>query len=246
MPRLANTERPQNILTASVGGSTLFCEPHWWERLFGRKEVWDTQYVSHLCKFLKRQTDDGRIVIAIVGGGRRARREIETAQRAGLTDQAALDSLGIAVTIKNAYKLGGSTKRSGAHVEYYTPDLKLQSGVIYLGHGDEPNHTTDRVAVEAAHRAGQVVMLNISVAGVIHPMKEGKPDKSMTLQEMTWDDYIRNIAQEHKAGRSSPFDLPAAELAKEYGMTVVFVGPDIDNVARCLNGEDFVGTIIHP
>lgn len=246
MPKLTNAEQPQNILTASVGGSILFRAPNALEKLIGRKEVWNDKYVAQLCAFFKEKIDDGQTVIAIVGGGKPARREIERAKRSGLTNQYALDLLGIAVTIKNAYKFHESIECHGANVQYYSSDLTLQSGIIYVGYGDKPGHTTDYVAIVAAHEAGQNIMLNISVAGIIHPMIDGKPDETKALEEITWNDYISKIAHHHEAGLSSPLDLPAAEYAREHGMTVIFVGPDIDNIERGLRGEEFVGTIVHP
>lgn len=246
MPKLTDVEQPQDILTASVGGSILFRAPNALEKFFGKKEVWNKKYVAKLCAFFKKRIDDEQTVIAIVGGGKPARRQIETAKRAGLDNQFALDNIGIAVTIQNAIRLRGSLANNNINVQYYSPSLELQSGTIYVGYGDKPLHTTDYVAVEAAHKAGQKIMINISVAGVIHPMMKGKPDENATLQELTWDNYISTIAHAHEAGLSSPLDLPAAEFARVHDMTVVFVGPDIDNIAQCLRGEEFIGTIVHP
>ncbi len=229
-----------------MGGSTLFRERRGLEKLFGGKEVWNEEYVIKICAFLKKRIDDNQTIIAIVGGGKPARRSMEIAKRAGLFDQYALDNLGIAVTIQNAIKLKDSLTKNNINVQYYAPSLDLQSGAVYVGYGDRPFHTTDYVAVVAAHNAGLDIMLNISVAGVIHPMIGGKPDETETLEELSWSDYIAKIAHQHEAGLSSPLDLPAAEYAKEYGMTVVFVGPDIDNIKRCLKGDEFIGTIVHP
>ena len=246
MPKLTGAELPQKILAFSQGGSTLFRAPNTLEQLLGKQEVWNEKYVTRLCAFFKAKIDDEQTVIAIVGGGKLARRQIEKAKRAGLSNQFALDNLGIAVTIQNACKLRGSLFQKGISVQYYSPSLELQSGKIYVGYGDKPLHTTDYVAVVAAHEAGQNIMLNVSVAGVVHPMKDDKPDETVSLQELTWDNYISTIAHHHEAGLSSPLDLPAAEYARGHGMTVVFVGPDIENIERCLRGEEFIGTIVHP
>lgn len=246
MPKLTDAELPKHILTVSQGGSTLFRAPNALEKLFGRKEVWNKEYIAKLCAFFKNKIDDEQAVIAIVGGGKFARRQIEEAKRAGLSNQFALDNLGIAVTIQNACRLKSALTNKNINVQYYSPSLELQSGTIYVGHGDKPLHTTDYVAVVAAHDAGQNIMLNISVAGVVHPMKDDKPDETVSLQELTWDHYISTIAHQHEAGLSSPLDLPAAKYAREHGMTVIFVGPDIDNIERGLRGEEFIGTIVHP
>lgn len=235
MPQLPDVERPQRTIATSVGGSTLFPEGKWNE-----------SYVDALGAFFGEQLAQEKTVIAIIGGGSLARQRIEAARKNGVTHSQLLDVVGIIATLENAVRFAEQQIKRSVSVEFYTRDAQLKGGVLFVGGGSEPNHTTDFVAVEAAHKAGETVMLNISVAGVIHPMINDTPDETKTLEEMTWNDYISTIAHQHTPGLSSPLDLPAAEYAREHGMTVIFLGPDIHNIEQCLRGEEFIGTIVHP
>lgn len=235
MLKLKDAERPQHTLATSVGGSTLFSEGEW-----------NNSYVDALGTFFQEQLAQRKTVIAIIGGGSLARQRIESARKSGVTCPQLLDVVGIIATLENAVQFAQQQHKRGVSVEFYTPKAQLKSGALFVGGGSEPDHTTDFVAVEAAHKAGETVMLNISVAGVIHPMTDGIPDVTRILEEMTWEEYIRDIAKEHEPGLSSPLDQPAAEYAREQGMTVIFVGPDIHNIEQCLRGEQFIGTIVHP
>lgn len=235
MPKLADTERHPHTLAASVGGSTLFSEG-----------IWNESYVDALGTFFHEQLAQGKTVIAIIGGGLLARQRIEAARKNEVTHSQLLDVIGIIATLENAVRFAQQQIKRSVSVDFYTRDAQLKGGSIFVGGGSEPGHTTDFVAVEAAHKAGETVMINISVAGVIHPMKDGVPDGTQTIQEMTWNDYISKIAHQHEPGLSSPLDQPAAEYAREHGMTVIFLGPDIQNIKQCLGGEEFIGTIVQP
>jgi hypothetical protein len=51
---------------------------------------------------------------------------------------------------------------------------------------------------------------------------------------------------EHESGMSRPFEPKAAEMAATYGITVILVGGDKENLQRLMNGEDFTGTVMRP
>ena len=126
----------------------------------------------------------------------------------------------------------------------YTYKQPLQKGTIYLCHGTEPGHNTDYVAVQAALEAGQKVLLNISNRPGLFRVT-GEIMTEEVISEISWHEYLR-IAPSHYAGIQHPFPKEAAELAMGNSMTVVLLGSDIQNLRRYINGEEFVGTILHP
>ncbi len=189
---------------------------------------------------------------AVIGGGPPAREAIAAAREKGITSSDDLDRVGIRITWKNATIIKRLIQECGLPIEFHRFNKPLQRGVIYVRGGNRPGHTTDFVAVQAAHEAEQKVLLNITSVPGVHPIENGKFRENRIIETISWDEFLHTIStRSHTPGINTVFDRQAAELAKSYGMSVVVIGgPDpaevFINVNKFLIGEKFVGTFIHP
>lgn len=236
MPRLSELEQYNlHVVTASVGGGVL--HPH---------EQFNVPFVRNLMDFTLKLTQEGKIVILVTGGGSAARVAQRNAKELGVEHQPSLDQLGVYITTLNALWLERVFEASGIHTHTLHRGDVLHDGIVYIRGGSEPGHTTDYVAIQHAIEAGQTIVLNISTAPGLHPMKDHKLIEDKVIPEITWEEYIEQFSVDHAPGVNTPFDKPASLLAKEHGITVVLVGPDFDNINRLLRGEPFEGTVIHP
>jgi len=258
---------PPDVIVASVGGSVFFPRR-------GHGDI-DCKFVGAFIGYCREQLQDDKTIIAIIGGGEIARIRIQSAKKCNVGDQQDLDSIGISVTKANAELVGAILKANHVPVNLFSYDQGLESGKVHLGYGTDPGHTTDYPTVQAAHNAGQKVLLNISQdpGGIIKRDKRGKlltevpPErmlqwlssrlppqsqlkwninKRVLVGTLSWDEYNGIFPEEFSPGMHVPFDPRAALLAKELGITVLMVGPDFQNIRKCLAGKEFVGTIVHP
>ncbi len=234
MPKLV--EYDPRILIASIGGSSLFSEAKTLSP-FAR---------DHLADFIREQLRHERVLVAVVGGGPEARVRMAAARAKHQNiSSAQLDEIGIQVTRKNAAFIADWLKNDmDIRVQMFTFKQSIQSGIIYLGYGTEPGHNTDYVAVQAAMEAGQKILLNISNQPGLFRVSDGTTTDEV-IPDITWGEYLR-IAPTHYAGIQHPFPKEAAQLAMENEMTVILLGSVMDNIRRCISGEEFIGTVIHP
>lgn len=238
---------------ASVGGSVLFgeideCEA---ESLV----EFDQVFVSGMIDFLRHLAEEDYTTAIIVGGGGIARARVDDARKFGGdndTEDKQLDYIGIGVSETNATALLSILLRNGVPAERLRKKKLnkkksiFESGKIYLRGGTEPGHTADYVAVQAAIKTGSKVVVNVSnTPGLFALTADGELDRNNLIEELTLAEYIENFAVEHKPGVNTPFDLSAAQLAKENGITVILVSKDLANLEKLKAGEDFVGTILN-
>ena len=65
------------------------------------------------------------------------------------------------------------------------------------------------------------------------------------IEKISWAKYRTIIPKEWNPGLNSPFDPTASKMAEKDGIQVIIMnGKPIDNLAKCLNGENFLGTLI--
>jgi uridylate kinase len=190
-------------------------------------------------------------VAVIVGGGDAARKHIkDVKENAGGEKEIPVDQLdhvGIALTKANAAELLASLINRDVCAKHYSRTIEeLDEGFVYVRGGTEPGHTTDFVAVQAAIHLGTNVVINISKRPGLHPGGPENFNISKIVKEQSLSGYISDFDQEHVAGVEVPFDPEAAKLAKENNITVVLVGPDVENVRKVIDGEEFTGTVLTP
>ena len=62
------------------------------------------------------------------------------------------------------------------------------------------------------------------------------------MSNITYDELLPYL-QEHTPGSHGP-DKHAMILARHHNITFVCIGPDFGNLAKCMCGEEFVGTVV--
>lgn len=236
MPQLKElAQHPMDIITASIGGSVF------------RPDRINVDFTHDLLAFLEEQTNDGKTILAVIGGGGVARNAIEDARALGVTHKPSLDRIGILVTRENALILAkiieAETQNVPVHL-YEFGDL-TRTGIVYLRGGTQPGHTTDYVAVQLASEANQCILLNISsTKGLYGKREDGTLDPELVIEHISWDNYLAMFPGDHAPGINIPFDREAAKLAQTHNIMVILVGPDFDNINNLLQGKEFTGTII--
>jgi len=236
MPQLHELE--MKTVAASVGGSALFEEDN--------PIRLNCETVARLRMFCQELLDQGRSVILVIGGGELARIRQADAENCGVKDQEKLDKIGIHITRANAGLISDILVENAVPVRPLTLIGSYDQGVVYIGGGTEPGHTSDYPAVQAAHEAGASVLLNIGARPGLHPVTPEGFNSEEIIKELTLREYRQLFPGSHKSGENIPFDREGTDLAIQYGMIVVLLGPDFDNIRKCTAGEEFVGTILRP
>ncbi|MDX1612486.1 MAG: UMP kinase, partial [Candidatus Thermoplasmatota archaeon] len=109
--------------------------------------------------------------------------------------------------------------------------------------GTHPGHTTDAVGAmlaERVHAERLVIVTNVDGVYTSDPNKD--PDAER-VEQLTPDELLKIVGGARQAGSSGVVDPLAAQLlGRSHLPAAVVGGSDALNVARAINGEDFVGT----
>jgi len=118
------------------------------------------------------------------------------------------------------------------------------NGVNIFG-ADKPGKSTDSGAVLLAKENNAKVVINLSNIDYVYDSDPKINNNAKKIDKISWADYRKLIPEEWNPGLNSPFDPIASKMAEETGLEVMIMnGKPIDNLAKCLNGEKFQGTII--
>ena len=117
---------------------------------------------------------------------------------------------------------------------------------IVIGSAFEPGHSTDWDTVAGAKIVGAKKIINLSNTDYVYDSDPKINPNAKKIEQIFLERLSRNlIPKEWNPGLNSPFDPIASKMAEKEGMTVIIMnGKPIDNLAKCLNGEKFMGTII--
>ena len=205
-----------------------------------------TAIIRDYATWLK-QLAQTNVVAVIVGGGYRARIAIEGAKKnnSNLTNDQ-LDEIGIAATRVNAELL-----RSACQVEHpiiTDPNIILPTTpCLIFGAGWKPGRSTDYDAVLLAVTNQVTTVYNVSNITKIYTADPKTDPAAKPLDDVTWEQLQQIVGDTWTPGLNMPFDPIAAKLATEHALTVKVVnGLDMANLANCIAGQAFTGTVIHP
>src|SRR3990167_9496589 len=161
--------------------------------------------------------------VIITGGGEINRRYNKVAKELGSPTDEDLDWIGIASLKLNAELLRvifADVAHNKVVANLGVP-FSFEKSIV-IGSAYEPGKSTDWDAVLAA-----------------------KHLKAKKIEKISWADYRAIIPAQWTSRLSSPFDPVASEVAQKEGIQVMIMnGKPIDNLTKCLNGEQFLGTII--
>lgn len=188
----------------------------------------------------------GKKFVIITGGGKIARRYQTAAKRLADVSNEDLDWIGIASLKLNAELLrvifadcarDKVISNLSDHFDFEKP--------VVIGSAFEPGHSTDYDAVLAAKTIGAKKVINLSNIDYVYDSDPKVTPNAKKIERISWADYRKVIPPKWISGLNYPFDPTASEMAQKENMQVIIMnGKPIDNLAKCLNGEDFAGTKI--
>lgn len=237
-PRLERALPEGAPIILKVGGS-LFIDPE-----LARV---NTVFVKQLLDFLQNEYENGsQTIVAVIGGGELARARKDDAIVLGVQDPNRIDEIGIDVAMNNARLAAAAAeaRRLPARLaQLKEGELCVTAGITFCG-GTTPGHTTDYVAVEAATANHQPIVFMISdIPGYLREENGGLTDE--IIEEVRLSQYLKK-AKPHEPGVHTPLDQASARLALEKRITIVLIGPDLENLHCAIQGKDFQGTIFYP
>jgi uridylate kinase len=207
----------------------------------------DINFLKEFKELILSHVAQGKKFIIITGGGKTCRNYQNTANDITPASKEDLDWIGIATNNLNAEFLRVIFKEQAFNkviIDLSKP-FSLDKPIV-IGGALEPGHSSDFDAVLAAKTVGAKKIVNLSNIDHVYDSDPKVNPNAKKLETISWADYRNLIPGEWtSAGLSTPFDPIASRTAEEARISVMIMnGKPIDNLARCLNGEKFSGTII--
>jgi uridylate kinase len=206
----------------------------------------DSDFLKSFRDFILSEIKLGKKFVIITGGGKLCRNYNSAAENIKDISKDELDWLGIYATRFNAEfvrVLFGEVAEKEIIIDPTLPLVFNKS--ILLGGGWKPGNSTDLVAVTIAKQIGAKKIINLSNTDYVYDSDPKINPNAKKLEKISWAEYRALIPKEWNPGLNSPFDPIASELAEQEGITVMTMnGKPIENLIKCLNGEEFLGTTI--
>lgn len=210
----------------------------------------DINFLKKFNKFIRKQVKNGKRFLIVVGGGKIARHYRDAGKDViGKISNEDLDWLAIHATRINAHLIR-TIFQDIAHpriVENYDKKLRNWKEPVAIGAGWKPGWSTDYDAVLLARDYKASIVINLSNIDYVYDKDPSVHPDAQPVKKATWDFFETLVGDKWVPGLNAPFDPIATKLAKQLGLTVIFVnGRNLNNVERILNGESFKGTVITP
>ncbi len=223
----------QKTVIISLGGSLIAPENYDIGFLAGFKRTID--------KFLRKNY---RFVV-YCGGGKLARKVQDAASKIARVENSDLDWLGIHATKLNAHLVRTIFKNDAESHILDNPNLKVKfSKKVLVAGGWAPGWSTDYDAVLAAKNLRIREIINMSNVDFVYDKDPSKYSGAKRMEQIKWRKFRKLTGSEWKAGMNVPFDPVAAKEAEKLRLKVNFIGRDLKNLERLLEGKKFKGTII--
>jgi len=187
---------------------------------------------------------DGKLAI-VVGGGKIARRYIETARSLG-ADEVTCDIIGIDVTRINARILAVCLSNCPDTVPDNFPDAKEllnRYDKVVMG-GTFPGHTTDATSALLAEFIRAEELLIATSADGVYTKDPRIYSDAEKIEKMTPDELVEVVSRSSiNAGSSSVVDLLTSKVIQRSGIkTRIFLGTP-ENLKKVLDGGS-IGTLV--
>ncbi len=223
------------MIVLSVGGSIL--NP-------GNPDIDFIKKLSQM--FIKQHGKEG---IAIVTGGGTPARIYANAIRTLGGSESTSDITAIYSTKQNAMLLIVSL---GKHAWPSVPSTfeeaaqGVNSGKIVVMGGTVPGITTDTDAAILAEMIGARKIINISNVDALYNKDPRKSADAKRISRITFNDLIGLATKGDRrvAGENFIFDLFACKIIARSKIETHFVGPDLKNIGKALNGCKHNGTVV--
>ena len=198
-----------------------------------------TLILSHVAK--------GKKFVIITGGGKICRKYQEVAKSLTNASTEDMDWIGIASLKLNAELLRVIFGQYACRevISNLSNSFSFEKPIV-IGSAYKPGLSSDWDAVEGAKTIGAKKIINLSNIDFVYDSDPKVNPNAQKIENISWGDFRKLIPAEWThSGMNVPFDPIASKAAQEEGMQVIIMnGKPIDNLAKCLNGEKFLGTII--
>lgn len=206
----------------------------------------DIDFIRSFKGIIEERIAVGECFIIIVGGGKICRRYQQAGRELGAVSQTDGDWIGIHVTRLNAEFMRivfGDLAHPSIAID---PHKAVESDKpVIFGAGGEPGWSTDYDAVMMGRTFDSKRVINLSNTHYVYDKDPKKFPDAKPYKQLTWDEYRSFIPTEWDPGLNTPFDPIASKEAQADGMEVVIMnGTKLDDVKKCLAGEEFDGSII--
>lgn len=207
----------------------------------------DVGFLKEFKALILEHVEKGKKFVIITGGGKINKRYNDAARSiAGNPTDEDLDWIGIAALKLNAELLRvifadyANKKVMDNPSENFTFEKSIVIGSAY-----EPGKSSDWDAVHAAKTIGAKKIINLSNTDYVYDSDPKINPNAQKIESISWADYRKIIPAEWTSRLNSPFDPIASKMAQELGIEVdILNGKNIENLKKCLSGENFLGTKI--
>lgn len=210
----------------------------------------DVKFLSKLNSFIRGEVklNKQRQFFLVAGGGKTARFYIDSGRNVIGHELTAedLDWLGIHSTRLNAHLLR-TIFRDIAHpyiLKHYNIIQKPTKPVV-VASGWKPGWSTDFDAVLICEDYGAKKIINLSNIEKVYNKDPKKYKNAKPIDKIKWKEFRKLVGNKWTPGLNAPFDPIAAKKAEKLGVKVcVLSGHDFKNIKKCLEGKEFIGTVV--
>ena len=225
----------QNTTIISLGGS-----------LIVPKEGIDVEFLKKFHKLILSQVERGKKFFIIAGGGKTSANYINAINEIAQPSNDELDWLGIYATHINALFVKTMFGEAAYDQIIRNPHELVQTDKsIIIGGGYTPGNSSDLVAAIIAEKYSIKTIINLSNIDYVYDRDPNKYSDAKKITEINWSDFRKIVGSEWSPRLSTPFDPIASRECASLGAKVIIMnGKNIENLEKCLDGENFEGTIV--
>lgn len=207
----------------------------------------DVEFLKNFKELILTKVSEGHKFVIITGGGKICRRYQDKGKSIQELNSDELDWIGIYTTRLNAEFVKTLFGNLAFPNIITDPNLPINMDKpIILGGGWKPGFSTDLDAVLIAKQLNAKKIINLSNIDYAYDKDPNKFPDAKKIEQISWSEYRELIPEEWNPGLSTPFDPIASKLAEENNIEVAILnGKNIENFAKYLNGEEFLGTKIY-
>ena len=224
----------KDLTVISLGGSLII------------PEQIDIDFLKSFKKLILSHVEQGERFVIITGGGKICRKYQDVAKELADPKHDDLDWIGIAALKLNA-ELLRVVFGEYAHdkvISNLSANFNFNKPIV-VGSAYEPGQSTDWDAVLGAKTLGAKKIINLSNTDYVYDSDPKVNPNARKIEKISWNEYRNLIPKEWNPGLNTPFDPIASKMAEREKIEVIIMnGKPVDNLAKCLNGEEFNGTVI--
>lgn len=185
--------------------------------------------------------------LIVAGGGKPARDYQEALRQLGIQKQALLDWLGISATCLNAKLLQILLMPESSEKILTKLNQKIDFGKkkIIVGAGTKPGWSTDFDSFYWAKRLKVKTVVNATNIDFVYNKPPDSPG-AKALSKLSWQEYLKIIGSQWRAGANLPLDPIAARFAKRNKMKAfVLRGSSFGELKKAILDQSFRGTVLY-